>query len=736
MPNANPDNRNADVGPGRTPSSSPSYSPESGIIYWGSPYGELWAYRTADGAMLSHDLTIGCKIVGSPLVIRINGQDAVVVGDRPVPEDPSGASCGNIWVAWGFEAGRTPTTNHFGDSPYGGWVTPSPVMTGPDQLMVGTDMGSLGRAIRLQVVQLPSGGFTLATIGREITDNSGGFAGTFASSPNGKVYWLDTNGGLFSYNGAEATPPVNLCSKLPSDLDSECAFTNTEPAIGADGSLYVTLRNFRKNNTEPELRPDPSLDSYDPGNTGALVKIDPETMTVAAFRRLPTDGNPGWRRAVNTAPLVLRQADGTEAIALGDVNGNMYFYSAPDLTPIDAWKDVPGGKSTAVGEGDTLAHPLKLLREGETAARAPKTYSQRTGVGTDPMLANRLLMTGVNYTNDASGRVHHRLVAYYNPIPYNLTWNGADLTPDKPYEPGEAVTVGGSVHLDASLLVVGTTLSKIRNGNVDVTWFAISKDDWISLNNGGPSPSLRPVSAPALLPSSMVNGTIAPVRGSFTADASLPMDGYIVGVIDIKKVAQYENASPGALIAARAGISADTAPSEHYETNYRDNVIPIPYTLKLPLNLQVVATTEVLSDHLQITAFVANISDGSVTDTVPLTGVVTSSISGVLRLPEHRVSVPPHSVQAVTYGLPLIGCDLEEFGVDIQVNPSPTAENRETNYADNRAASSATAGIPDGCDPGIIEGGERRVIPVPSDCDAVADPNDRQLCRNYRKELD
>ncbi|HYF93670.1 MAG TPA: hypothetical protein VD969_15760 [Symbiobacteriaceae bacterium] len=736
QPNGNPDNRDRDLGPGRTPASSPSYSPESGIVYWGSPYGELWAYRTRDGEMRSLILAKGCKIVGSPLVLRIDGQDVVVVGDRPVPEDPSTAQCGSIWAAWGFEHGLEPDANQFGDKVYGGWVTPSPVAVGPQDFMIGTDLGSEGRALRMHVNRAPDGKFFME-LAYQKTGDTGGFAGTFTAAPNGKVYWLDTNGWLYAYTGADETLPVNLLSILPPEFRASTAFTNTEPAIGADGSIYVTLRNFRLNSEPYPLRPDPSLDSYDPGTTGALLKINPETMAVTAFRRLPTDGIQGWRRAVNTAPLVLRQADGTEAVALGDVNGNMYLYSAANLEPINAWKDLPTGASTLVEHDGIVAFPLSLLRPGETAARAPKTYSQRTGIGTDPMLANRLLMTGVNYTTDASGTVHHRLVAYHNPVPFNFSWNGASLTPEKPYAPGDAVTFRGSVRLDASLVGAGTTLSQIRNGDVDVTWFVINIEDWNNLSSGGPSPSLTPISAPALLPPGMVSDTITPVSGPFTASASLPKEGYIVGVIDIKKVAQYDPASPGALIAVKTAISADTAPSEHYETNYRDNLIALPYRLNLPLNLRATAVVEVLPDHLQMTAYVANISEGVIEGTVPLTGIVTSSISGVLRLPERQISVAPGSVETVTYGLPFIGCDLEEFSVTIEVNPNPTAENQETTYLDNLSRANATAGTPGSCGgPGVIEGGERRVIPVPPDCDAIDDPNDRQLCRNYRKELD
>ncbi|HYF96405.1 MAG TPA: hypothetical protein VD969_29725 [Symbiobacteriaceae bacterium] len=736
-PNANPEDRTADIGPGRTPASSPSYSPESGIIYWGSPYGELWAYRTRDGEMRSLILAQGCKIVGSPLVLRINGQDVVVVGDRPVPEDPSTAQCGSIWAAWGFELGREPESSRFGDEIYGGWVTPSPVAVGPQDFMIGTDLGNAGRALRMHVSWKPDGKYYIE-LDDQVEGYNGGFAGTFASAPNGKVYWLDTNGRLFSHTGTQVPQPVNLLELLlPEDPETGAIFTNTEPAIGADGSLYITLRNFWLKSDPFPWRPDPSIDSYDPGPPGALLKIDPETMTVTAFRRLPTDGIQGWRRAVNTAPLVLRQADGTEAIALGDVNGNMYLYSATDLEPLNAWKDLPGGDSTKVEHGGHVAHPFSLLRPGETAARAPKTYSQRTGIGTDPMAANRLLMTGVNYTNDASGTVHHRLVAYYNPVPFNLAWSGANLTPEKAYKPGDAVTVGGSVRLDASLLGAGTTLSQIRNGDVDVRWLAISKEDWTSLNGGGPSPSLRAIGAPAVLSPGMVSGSAAPARGAFTADEALPKDGYIIGVIDMQKVAQYDPESPGALIAARTAISADTAPSEHYETSYRDNLIAVPYRLQLPLNLRVAAVVEVLPDHLEITAYVANISEGVIEGTVPLTGTVTSSISGVLRLPEHLITVAPRTAEEVTYALPLIGCDLEEFDVTIEVNPNPTANNSETTYADNLSRANAAAGTPGGCGgPGAIEGGERRVIPVPSDCDAIADPDDRQLCRNYRKELD
>ncbi len=65
------------------PQSSPSYSPQTGILYFGTGYGWLWAYHTREGWFRPAELDLGCPIVGSPIVIHHQGRDIVVVADRP-----------------------------------------------------------------------------------------------------------------------------------------------------------------------------------------------------------------------------------------------------------------------------------------------------------------------------------------------------------------------------------------------------------------------------------------------------------------------------------------------------------------------------------------------------------------------------------------------------------------------------------------------------------------------------
>ncbi|MBY6273921.1 MAG: hypothetical protein CW346_17250, partial [Bacillaceae bacterium] len=94
------------------PQSSPSFSPETGILYFGTGYGWLWAYHIREGWAQPAELDLGCPIVGSPLVIHDQGRDIVVVSDRPnYPGEenrPAGRplcprSHGRVWVVQGLD---------------------------------------------------------------------------------------------------------------------------------------------------------------------------------------------------------------------------------------------------------------------------------------------------------------------------------------------------------------------------------------------------------------------------------------------------------------------------------------------------------------------------------------------------------------------------------------------------------------------------------------------------------
>ncbi|MBY6278190.1 MAG: hypothetical protein CWE10_18845, partial [Symbiobacterium thermophilum] len=152
------------------PQSSPSYSPETGILYFGTGYGWLWAYHTRERWYQPARLELGCPIVGSPLVIHDQGRDIVVVADRPnYPGEESrpegrplcARTHGKIWVVQGLDdpAGTPRTisyeasTSKSDESGFGGFITPSAVMAPPHgnnpSFVIGTDGFEGGRALRL-----------------------------------------------------------------------------------------------------------------------------------------------------------------------------------------------------------------------------------------------------------------------------------------------------------------------------------------------------------------------------------------------------------------------------------------------------------------------------------------------------------------------------------------------------------------------------------------------------------
>lgn len=94
------------------PQSTPTYSPETGVLYVGTGYGWLWAYHIREGWIRPVELETGCPIVGSPLVIHDRGRDIVVVADRPNHDDEKRQRdgrpiCpredGKVWVVQGLD---------------------------------------------------------------------------------------------------------------------------------------------------------------------------------------------------------------------------------------------------------------------------------------------------------------------------------------------------------------------------------------------------------------------------------------------------------------------------------------------------------------------------------------------------------------------------------------------------------------------------------------------------------
>lgn len=185
-------------GPVILPQSSPSYSPETRILYFGTGYGWLWAYHTTEKWFRPAELELGCPVVGSPLVIHDQGRDIVVVADRPnYPGEesrPEGRplcrrSHGRVWVVTYLDdPNRVPhvqnyeaATNKQDEDGFGGFITPSAVIAAPHgenpSFVIGADGFEGGRALRLAVDRNNSyRPYRIWTV-----DGSAGFAGNFTS---------------------------------------------------------------------------------------------------------------------------------------------------------------------------------------------------------------------------------------------------------------------------------------------------------------------------------------------------------------------------------------------------------------------------------------------------------------------------------------------------------------------------------------------------------------------------
>ncbi|MBY6278211.1 MAG: hypothetical protein CWE10_18965, partial [Symbiobacterium thermophilum] len=218
----------APAGPSIAPQSSPSHSPETGVLYFGTGYGWLWAYHTTEGWARPAELELGCPIVGSPLVIHDRGRDIVVVADRPnYPGEenrPKGRPLcprnhGKVWIVQGLDqlngsvhrqAYQAATSKEVEEG-FGGFITPSAVLAVPHgenpSFVLGTDGFEGGRALRLALDRENNyRPYRVWTV-----DGSSGFAGNFTSDGT-NAYWLDTGGRLWGAHLERGSEPEGWSS--------------------------------------------------------------------------------------------------------------------------------------------------------------------------------------------------------------------------------------------------------------------------------------------------------------------------------------------------------------------------------------------------------------------------------------------------------------------------------------------------------------------------------------------
>ncbi len=523
--------------------SSPTYSPQSRMLYFGTAFGRLWAYHTVEQWFRSVDLDWGCPIVGSPLVIHEDGRDWVVIANRPLypdeEQDPDRPGCsrsdGQVWRIGGLDqlSGTVDSlpyeaeTKKTVDGGFGGFITPSPIPGGHDPdgptFVVGADGFEGGRMIQLGLVRANNYQFKkIWTV-----DGPSGFAGTIASDGS-TGYWLDTAGILWGADLRLGKHPATWPTQsidIPAAIGAGQVFTNTEPAVEtrADGThLYLTLRNWvPPGATEGQLRAGPT------GSDGAVAAIGPGGQ-VKWYRRFPQTSG-GERLSINTAPLAVISQ---ETLLFGDVQGNFYA-QALDSSRSDGGHPQP---FLITEDEATPRSSQSLLSDGESPAHGPFNFSQVSGVGVDPAMANGLILVGVNYTTPAGPG--GRLVAYHVGPGYDLRW----LDPPQPLQltPGQPAAVANAVELRLTQQMLG----ELCGARIPIDWYLT--DDAGAV--------IRQIGSSTWLPEDLAPGAAWPIHINVSLMPTDPQTGQLVGIIDhpgVVAATMADTPSPAVLLARR-----------------------------------------------------------------------------------------------------------------------------------------------------------------------------------------
>lgn len=748
-------------------SSTPTYSPNSGVIYFGTAYGWLWAYDMKRNEFQGKKLN-GCPVVSSPLVLNVEGRDVLIVADKNYNgHNYSGckANTGRVYTVWNLDQpGETPLMNEYqpasGSGAFGGWLTPSPIPGGePDtrRFLVGADGFSgahKGKAMMLELQGSHSTGFSLVRTEWPNVHSSGGFAGSFASDgTNG--YWVDTAGTLWGANLSDGGKPVGWSSKsipVPGLINSATGkgFSNTSPALDvrADGThLYVTLRNYKQGGDPFSLRgcgwEIPMEGCTEAGAPGAVVAIKPNGSLKWYMRFTQADNPPnvkkGTFRSINTSPLVISSR---ASIIFGDVLGEVHSYHL-DST------NVAGGERQLLmlDSGCRMVASHNLLGPGELPARGKETWSQVSGVGVDPAMANGLLLVGVNYEPEGAPNLeteswrYGRLVAYRSGKPYNLLWTDRDrdtLT----LKDGEQVTISGQVTLE----VTSKALGELRNVPVPVRWFLVPYDESYPVLQLGPEAYLPS----ALQPNQKVNVTL-----NFTPGPEHPPEGKIVGVIDLPTLLLYSWFPTAQFLAAHLGLGPNCflglrEAAEFVQGDGRtavawaldDNVLRVPYRKPVPIDLSVQADApshvdgSKLGQQIPVKISIKNHAGARVSGKgVPIVMTVEWPDKTPSTKTEYH-TLEPYATKELTTHINVKQCDQKAL-LRVQLNMLEPRTFEETTYANNTVMIFIVVGecptSPDGT-PATGDPGTRTII-VPADCQPVMDPNDPRLCQNYAKSI-
>ena len=743
-------------------SSTPTYSPESGMIYFGTNFGWLWRYDPKKSELRPIKLS-RCAIVSSPLVLRVAGRDLVVVGDKPTGERCD-KTAGAVHLVWDLDHPSAPPKHH--SLTIGGWVTPSPVAAGLGdnglpEFIIGADGRSCteggrsgtGIARKLRIERTGSN-FSLSTRQWGASPcTEYGVAGTFAAAGD-FAYWIDTWGGLYGKHLVDGAPPEKWPAQridLPRLTGGPAAvgFTNTEPAIDlAGGALYATLRNYvLQGETDPTtgaqlyLRgcrsmryPVPGCTA--PGGPGAILSVNLTDATLRWSARMPTGSSDRLHHAINTSPLIIKRRD---LVLFGDVNGLVHSY-ALDPGPLN--RATPAYFMT--DESCDRVTTRTLLQPGETSARGEATWSQVSGVGTDPMLSaftgatgqqESMMLIGVNFDppepNPAKAWQYGRLAAYRaGPVTeFNLAWTSHTLTPGPQIRQGEPAAIDGTITLKET----DKRLEQLRASGVPVHWMLMRSDltDLLQLRLGLTPDGARYLGTSGNLPGEMKAGDITPKSFSFKLQPDDAEAGLLVGMIDPSHASF--NASVffqllAEFLAKKAGIPFDCGPTANLlETRYDDNFLLIPYQKLQPLDLEVTRLTipaQVPCDAgATIEAEWAFQNSAAESITVRRTARVTTAKSGPLNPRQGQIRLPPgETVERVA--ITVANCD-DTATLTVELNGDQAVT--ETRYDNNRLTRSTMIEIyaPKEFN---FQQGEGAVIIVPPDC--IRQPGPRP-CSNY-----
>ncbi len=740
----NEDTRSDSPHPGKVlpPSSTPTYSPASGMLYFGTTSGLVWAFDTRRGYMRDPLRVSNCPIVASPLVIRKDGRDLVVVTDKQ--QQSGDLKCtsgpgGRAYLIWGLDREDEPNVFTTYEELQGSWMTPSPVPvpdTNPPRLVVAADglppsvCGGEGTVRLLQVIGGPDPPYFLLRVPAVEECSDHGFAGSL-SSDGERVYWVDTAGNLYSRSLESLESPETWPSRvhLPSLIHpGGTGFTNTEPAIDPEsGTVYVTLRNYRHPGDPFSLRGCPDLKCPEPGAPGAILAINAGDGTLKWARRLvPESNDPLSYPAINTAPLLLKSLD---AVLFGDVNGRVHAYSLSTGEPAPFMVD----------DGCIPLTTFPLLPPGTKPARGEFTWSQQSGVSSDPMLAvlgqgtHPLILTGVNYQTDQGPK--SRFVALRAGRAYNLKWSDARTDPPSPWRPGTSVTLQGRVRLEFA----DESLGQLRSDPVFVSWFLVPAGE-------GEAASGRFIGQTQLPPSLRPDEEVE-VQIRFDVLSADPEEGYVIGLIDLPTVNLYTGR--GGVLARTLAERLGRAPScplglrevaemrspatDGVQAAWQldDNYLVLPYRKQaLPdLSLTIEAPPTVpwqLDGTYEVRIHVTNHS--AETLTVPVEAGVRTSQVGEWSLGTRQVTVGPGATVTTTRTVYIQQCK-DVYVVRAAVNPDGAAV-PESDLANNAAAAMTIIGD---CSGERIElprftAGPGRTVIVPPDCVPKADPYAARPC--------